>query len=161
MALEVLYGRKTGIDISRMAEVSRLVEQLSGVPVAINKAIVGYNSFSHESGIHADGVIKMTSTYEPMQPERVGRERRFILGKHTGSTAVEDKLRKSGVRATPDQVKAIVAMVKELAESRPKEEQAAFILLYREREEKRRGVSDAEFWSLVRKAGLTPPSESR
>ncbi len=157
MALEVLYGRKTGIDVSRMAEVSKLVEQLSGIPIAINKAIVGYNSFSHESGIHADGVIKMTSTYEPMQPERIGRERRFILGKHTGSTAVEDKLRRHGVHATPEQVKVIVAMVKDLAESRSKEEQAAFIRMYREREEKRRGVSDAEFWSLVRKAGLTPP----
>ena len=161
MALEVLYGRKTGIDVSRMAEVSKLVEQLSGVPVAINKAVVGYNSFSHESGIHADGVIKMTSTYEPMQPERVGRERRFILGKHTGSTAVEDKLKKNGVHATPDQVKEIVVMVKELAESRSKEEQVAFIDMYREREEKRRGVSDAEVWGIVRKAGLKPPSDSR
>ncbi len=159
MALEVLYGRKTGIDVSRLAEVSKLVEQLSGVPVAINKAVVGYNSFSHESGIHADGVIKMTSTYEPMQPERVGRERRFILGKHTGSTAVEDKLRKSGVPATPEQVKAIVAMVKELAESRSKEEQLAFVQMYREREEKRRGVSDSEFWGIARKVGLIPPTE--
>ena len=161
MALEVLYGYETGIEVSRIAEVSRLVEQLSGIPIAVNKAVVGYNSFSHESGIHADGVIKMTSTYEPMQPERVGRERRFILGKHTGSTAVEDKLRKSGVEATPEQVKAIVAMVKELAESRSKEEQAAFIHVYREREEKRRGVSDAEFWGIAKKAGLTPPPEFR
>src|SRR5256712_12472149 len=117
MALEVLYGYTTGIDVSRIAEVSKLVEWLSGVPIAVNKAVVGYNSFSHESGIHADGVIKMTSTYEPMQPERVGRERRFILGKHTGSTAVEGKLEKSGVHASPDQVKAIVTMVKELAEA--------------------------------------------
>src|SRR3989449_9713171 len=62
MALEVLYGYKTGIDVSRIAEVSKLVEQLSGIPIAVNKAVVGYNSFSHESGIHADGVIKMTST---------------------------------------------------------------------------------------------------
>ena len=160
MALEVLYGYKTGIDVSRIAEVSKLVEQLSGIPIAVNKAVVGYNSFSHESGIHADGVIKMTSTYEPMQPEKVGRERRFILGKHTGSTAVEDKLKKSGVTASPDQVRAIVAMVKDLAESRSKEEQAAFIDMYREREEKRRGVSDAEFWGIVRKAGLSPPTGS-
>src|SRR3989442_11896196 len=160
MALEVLYGYKTGIDVSRIAEVSKLVEQLSGIPIAINKAVVGYNSFSHESGIHADGVIKMTSTYEPMQPERVGRERRFILGKHTGSTAIEDKLRKHGVRATPEQVKEILGLVKELAESRSKVEQLAFIEVYREREEKRRGVSDAEFWAIVRKVGITRPPAS-
>src|SRR5256712_9055453 len=117
MALEVLYGYKTGIDVSRITEVSKLLEQLSGIPIAVNKAVVGYNSFSHESGIHADGVIKMTSTYEPMQPERVGRERWFILGKHTGSTAVEDKLKKQCVHATPEQVKEIVTIVKELAEA--------------------------------------------
>ena len=158
MSLEVLYGYKTGIDLSRMAEVSRLVEKLSGVPVGVNKAIVGYNSFSHESGIHADGVIKMTATYEPMQPEWVGRQRRFIFGKHTGSSAVEDKLRKHGVDATKEQVQTIVQMVKELAESRSKEEQKAWIDMYREREEKRRGVSDTEFWDITRKVGLAPPS---
>ena len=161
MALEVLYGYKTGIDVSRIAEVSKLVEWLSGVPIAVNKAVVGYNSFSHESGIHADGVIKMTSTYEPMQPERIGRERRFIFGKHTGSTAVEDRLKKHGIPATPEQVKEVVGMIKDLAESRSKEEQAAFIHVYREREEKRRGVSDAEFWGIAKKAGLTPPPEFR
>ena len=159
MALEVLYGHKTGIDVSRIAEVSRLVEELSGIPIAPNKAVVGYNSFSHESGIHADGVIKMTSTYEPMQPERIGRERRFIFGKHTGSTAVEDRLKKQGIKASPEQVKQIVAMVKELAEGRSKEEQFAFLQVYREREEKRRGVSDIEFWSIVRRVGLSPPPE--
>ena len=161
MALEVLYGYETGIEVSRIAEVSRLVEQLSGIPIAVNKAVVGYNSFSHESGIHADGVIKMTSTYEPMQPERIGRERRFIFGKHTGSTAVEDRLKKHGIPATPEQVKEVVGMIKDLAESRSKEEQAAFIHVYREREEKRRGVSDAEFWGIAKKAGLTPPPEFR
>ncbi len=159
MALEVLYGRRTGIDVSRIAEVSRLVETLSGIPLAVNKAIVGYNSFSHESGIHADGVIKMTSTYEPMQPERIGRERRFIFGKHTGSTAVEDRLKKNGIRATPEQVRQIVEMVKSLAENRSKDEQSAFLEAYRQREEKRRGVSDSEFWGIVRKVGLSPPPE--
>ena len=111
------------------------------------------------SGIHADGVIKMTSTYEPMQPERVGRERRFIFGKHTGSAAVEDRLKKNGIRASPGQVRQIVEMVKDLAENRSKEEQVAFLNAYREREEKRRGVSDSEFWGIVRKVGLSPPPE--
>lgn len=157
MSLEVLYGYKTGLDLSRIAEASRLVEKLSGVPVGVNKAIVGYNSFSHESGIHADGVIKMTATYEPMQPEMIGRQRRFIFGKHTGSTAVEDRLRKNGISATREQVQRIVQLVKELAESRSKDEQKAWIDMFREREEKRRGVSDEEFWDVVRIAGLTPP----
>src|SRR3989454_8061693 len=157
MALESIYEYKTGIDVSRLYELSRLVEKLSGIPIAVNKAVVGYNAFSHESGIHADGVIKHTGTYEPMQPERIGRERRFIFGKHTGSTAVADKLKKSGVEVTKDQLAAIVAGIKEGAESRTKEEETAVIEMYREREEKRRGVSDPEFWEIVRKVGVSPP----
>jgi len=157
MALEAVYGYKTGIDVSRLYEVSRLVEKLSGIPIPVNKAVVGYNAFSHESGIHADGVIKHTGTYEPMQPERIGRERRFIFGKHTGSMAVLDKLRRHGLEPTKEQLQEIVNGIKSAAESRRKEEQIAFIEMYREREEKRRGVTDPEFWEIVRSAGLTPP----
>jgi len=161
MALEVLYGRKTGIDVSRLYEVSTLVERLSGIPIPVNKAVVGYNAFSHESGIHADGVIKATATYEPMQPERVGRERRFVFGKHSGSAAVADKMRRAGIDASPEQVARIVARVKETAERRSKDEQIRFIDAYREREERRRGIGDAEFWAIARKAGVKVPRKPR
>ncbi len=161
MALEVLYDRKTGIDISRLYEVSTLVERLSGIPIPVNKAVVGYNAFSHESGIHADGVIKATATYEPMQPEAVGRERRFIFGKHTGTSAVVDKLRRAGVEASKEQVHRLVETIKETAERRSKDEQIRFIEAYREREETRRGVSEDEFWDLVRKAGVPVPKPGR
>ena len=157
MALESVYGYDTGIDVSRIYEVSRLVEKLSGIPIPVNKAVVGYNAFSHESGIHADGVIKHTGTYEPMQPELIGRERRFILGKHTGSSTVLDRLRKHGIEPTKEQLQEIVEGIKHVAESRRKEDQIAFIEMYRDREEKRRGVSDREFWEIVRKAGVSPP----
>ena len=157
MALESVYGYDTGIDVSRIYEVSRLVEKLSGIPIPVNKAVVGYNAFSHESGIHADGVIKHTGTYEPMQPELIGRERRFILGKHTGSSTVLDRLRKHGIEPTKEQLQEIVEGIKHVAESRRKEDQIAFIEMYRDREERRRGVSDPEFLGIVRRAGLTPP----
>ena len=157
LLLETLYHYDTGIDTSRLYELSRKVEVLTGIPVAVNKAVVGYNAFSHESGIHADGVIKHSWTYEPIQPEKIGRERRFIFGKHTGSTAVEDKLKRSGVGHTPEQLAAVVSGIKELAEKRTKADQQAFIELYRDREEKRRGVSDEEFWAIAKKAGLQVP----
>jgi len=159
LALETLYGYDTGIDVSRMYDLARLVERLSGVPIGVHKPVVGYNAFSHESGIHADGVLKHTATYEPIQPEAIGRERQFIFGKHTGSMAVSDRLRKRGVAATPEQVSLLVQLIKELAESKPKEEQQAFVELFREREERRRGVADQEFWMLARKAGLPVPPE--
>jgi 2-isopropylmalate synthase len=160
MALESLCGYKTGIDTSRMYEVSRLVEKLSGVPIGVHKPIIGYNAFSHESGIHADGVVKHTATYEPIQPELIGRTRQFIYGKHTGSTAVEQKLRSRGVPATEEQVEALVALIKDYAEGKSKVDPQAFIELYREREERRRGVTEPEFWALARKAGIIVPPGS-
>ena len=159
LALEALYGYKTGIDVARMYEVSRLVEKLSGIPVGVNKPLVGYNAFSHESGIHADGVIKHTSTYEPIQPERIGRTRQFIYGKHTGSTSVAEKLKGSGVEATKDQVASLVQLIKEFSESKSKVDHQAFIELFREREDRRRGITEEEFWILAKRAGLTLPPE--
>jgi len=159
LALDSLYSYDTGIDASRLYELSRLVERLSGVPVGVSKPIVGYNAFSHESGIHADGVIKHAATYEPIQPEAVGRRRQFILGKHTGSAAVEEKLRSHGVEATKTQVSRLVELVKELAESRSKDEVQAFVELYRDQEERRRGVSESEFWAAARMAGILVPGD--
>lgn len=157
LSLEMLYDYRTGIDISRIYELSTLVEEISGIPIAINKPMVGYNAFSHESGIHADGVLKKTLTYEPMDCEKIGRVRRFIFGKHTGHAAVADKLKSAGVRATPEQVSRIVQGIKERAEHREKKEQIEFIRMFREREEERRGISDREFWEIARSAGLKPP----
>ncbi|OGS49386.1 MAG: hypothetical protein A3K68_02565 [Euryarchaeota archaeon RBG_16_68_13] len=159
LTLENLYEYDTGIDLSRLYELSRLVERFSGVPLGIHKPIVGYNAFSHESGIHADGVIKHTATYEPIQPERIGRERQFIFGKHTGSTVVVEKLRTRQVDATREQVLQLVQLIKEHAESRLKDEQQAFVELFRDREERRRGVADEEFWMLARKAGIALPPD--
>ncbi len=158
MALESLYGYRTGIDTPRLVELSRLVEELSGVPVAVNKPIVGYNAFRHESGIHTHGVLMHTLTYEPLQPEVVGNKRVLVFGKHTGAASVEDRLSKAGIEAERDQVMAIVAAIKELAETREKSDQLAFIQTYREREERLRGVTEEEFWQTVKAAGVKVPS---
>ncbi|MEE9592313.1 MAG: homoaconitate hydratase [Thermoplasmata archaeon] len=156
MALESLYGYDTGIKTERLYELSRLVEELSGVPVAVNKPIVGYNSFRHESGIHTHGVLMNTLTYEPIQPQVVGNKRVFIFGKHTGTAAVEDRLKEAGVEASEEDVRKIVAAIKDLAESKGKEDQTAFIKLYREREERLRGVTEEEFWAIAKEVGILP-----
>jgi isopropylmalate/homocitrate/citramalate synthase len=161
LALEALYGYDTGIDVSRIYEVSQLVERLSGVPVGVAKPLVGPNAFAHESGIHAHGVIKHTATYEPIQPERIGRHRTFVFGKHTGSQAVAEKIRLRGVEAMPDQVVQLVALIKEFSEARSKEDQRAFITLFRERVRRQRGVTDEEFWSLAEKAGIVIPKRAK
>ena len=130
-----------------------------GIPVGVNKPVVGYNAFSHESGIHADGVIKHTATYEPIQPERIGRTRQFIYGKHTGSASVAEKLKTNHVEANPNQVAYLVALIQEYSESKSKVDAQAFIELFREREERRRGITEEEFWVLARRAGLPVPPE--
>src|SRR5207247_508 len=114
----------------------------------------GHNACAHETGIHAHGVIKHTATYEPIQPEKLGRQRTFVFGKHTGSLAVAEKLRGRGIAATPEQVAGLVKLIKDFAEGRSKGDQQAFVALFRERAERQRGVKDAEFWALARKAGL-------
>jgi isopropylmalate/homocitrate/citramalate synthase len=161
LALEALYGYDTGIDVSRLYELSQLVERLSGVPVGVAKPLVGPNAFAHESGIHAHGVIKHTATYEPIQPERIGRQRTFVFGKHTGSLAVAEKLRLRGLDATPDQVAQLVRLIKDFSEARSKEDQRAFIASFRDRVQRQRGVTDEEFWSLAEKSGIAVPKRTK
>ena len=127
MSLLAFYNIKTNINSRKMAFVSRLVSQLTGIAVPPNKAIVGENAFSHESGIHVHGVLSDGSTYEPMRPEIVGKERRFVVGKHSGVHAVQNKLKEYGIELPPDQMKDVVAKIKKWAESGKKLDDAELL----------------------------------
>jgi 2-isopropylmalate synthase len=115
MALESLYNVDTGIDTTAITELSRMVEEKSDVPVPGNKPVVGSNAFSHESGIHAAGVIENSDTFEPgvMTPEMVGAERELVLGKHTGTHSVRERLVEAGFDPTDDEVKEVTRRVKD------------------------------------------------
>ncbi len=115
MTVESVYGVDTGIDTTRITELSRAVEEYSDVPVPANKPIVGDNAFAHESGIHAAGVIENSDTFEPgvMTPEMVGATREFVLGKHTGTNSVRKRLEDSGFEPTDDEVREITRRVKD------------------------------------------------
>lgn len=153
LALETLYRYPTGIRTDRLYALSRAVEEASGVPVAPNKALVGYNAFSHEAGIHTHGILANTLTYEPLQPETVGRRRDFVLGKHTGRAAVVEKLRERGVQASDERLNALLAKLKEGAEAQSKDGSRRFLGEYRSRFE-HPGLSDEEFWRLADAVGL-------
>jgi 2-isopropylmalate synthase len=87
----------TGIDTTMIARASRLVSAVSAFPVQYNKAIVGKNAFSHESGIHQDGMLKHTQTYEIMRPEEVGQgATSLVMGKLSGRHAFKNKLEEMG-----------------------------------------------------------------
>ena len=115
MALESLYDVDTGIDTTRITELSRMVEEKSGIPVPANKPVVGENAFSHESGIHAAGVIENSDTFEPgvMTPEMVGASRQLVLGKHTGQHSVRERLKDAGFDPTEEEVREVTRRVKD------------------------------------------------
>ncbi|WP_458402716.1 (R)-citramalate synthase [Methanobrevibacter sp.] len=106
----------TDIKINQIYNVSKLVARLTGVYIQPNKAIVGENAFSHESGIHSDGIIKNSATYEPMTPELVGRTRKFIIGKHMGTHGLNSRLEELGLQVNEIQLQQICDDVKELAD---------------------------------------------
>lgn len=116
MSLEVLYGYETGIRTEEIYPLSSLVSRLTGVPLATNKAIVGEMAFTHESGIHAHGVLREPSTYEPVRPESVGRRRRIVLGKHSGSASVDAALSELNYHPDEPQKKEILKRIKSLGD---------------------------------------------
>lgn len=157
MGLEVLYGVKTGIKTEKIYDLCRTVEELSGIPLPANKALVGYNSFSHEAGIHTHGILRNTLTYEPLQPELVGRTRQFVLGKHTGKAAIVEKLREKGVTATDEQVSQLLQSVKTDTEGRSKGDVQDLLSRYRYQFE-HPGLRDTELWTLAGKLGIEAPA---
>lgn len=88
MGLRHLYGLDPGVDLSRFATLSRLVANASGRPVGWHKSLVGEGVFTHEAGIHVDGLIKDPRNYQGIDPAEMGRRHRLVLGKHSGHQAV-------------------------------------------------------------------------
>ncbi|MCT8267429.1 2-isopropylmalate synthase [Afifella sp. JA880] len=87
----------TGIDTKMLTRASKMVSSATSFPVQFNKAIVGRNAFAHESGIHQDGMLKHTQTYEIMTPESVGVQKTsLVMGKHSGRNAFRSKLKELG-----------------------------------------------------------------
>jgi len=113
MALKHIYGIKTGIDTRRLLELSRLVAKASNCPVPPWKAVVGENTFAHESGIHAHGVLQNPGTYEPYDPSEVGWERRLVLGKHSGRHLVMSILREHGIELSPEDSQQVLQAVRD------------------------------------------------
>ena len=123
MALKVrhdLFGLETGVDTAQIVPTSKLVSTITGYPVQPNKAIVGANAFSHESGIHQDGVLKHRETYEIMSAESVGwSTNRLTLGKLSGRNAFKTKLQELGIELDSEEaLNAAFARFKELADKK-------------------------------------------
>lgn len=117
MALRHLHGIESGIDSRCFPEISRLVALASGRPVPANKSIVGEGVFTHESGIHVDGLIKNRANYQNFDPEEVGRDHRLVLGKHSGSSAVIRTYAEMGMLLDELQADTILTRIRQYAGS--------------------------------------------
>jgi methanogen homocitrate synthase len=112
MALYLLYGKDIGIRYEKLCEISRLVQELSGIKMPPNKPVVGDCIFKRESGVAVLQLLNYPPSVEPYPPELVGGKREIVLGKKSGTHAVEWKLRELGFSATKEQVAAILERVK-------------------------------------------------
>jgi 2-isopropylmalate synthase len=107
----------TGVDTTMLTRASKLVAAVTSFPVQYNKAIVGRNAFAHESGIHQDGMLKHTQTYEIMMPEDVGvKQTSLVMGKHSGRHAFVHKLEELGYHLAGNQLEDAFVRFKALAD---------------------------------------------
>lgn len=107
-AIRYVEGCEEKMKMEKIMEVSRMVEKYSGRIVQHSKPIVGKEVFSHEAGIHVDGLLKDVLTYEEISPELFGRQRKIVLGKHSGKHGVKYDYQKRGIAISDAEVERIL-----------------------------------------------------
>src|SRR5277367_950107 len=114
---QATLGVTTNLHLDKLYATSQLLSEITGVAVAPNKAVVGSNAFAHEAGIHQDGILKNTLTYEIISPEEVGvPKRQLVLGKHSGRNALRTALVEIGYTPTPEELDECYKRVSALAD---------------------------------------------
>ena len=109
------YGKVSKMDTTKLVPLCRLVSELTGIPIAQNKAVCGPNMFATEAGVHQDGILKNPETYQCYLPEKVGAEGiRFVLGRHSGRKAVAHRLGELGIHLTDDRILDVLKAIKEV-----------------------------------------------
>ena len=145
-----VFGVYTDIKTHQIMATSKLLTRITGVSVQPNKAIVGANAFAHESGIHQDGLLKNSMTYEIMRPEDVGIQKsKLVLGKHSGRHAILDRLKTLGFELSKQDMERFFKYFKELADKKKEvydEDIVALIseAMYREDHKRRYKVEDIQ-----------------
>lgn len=115
MSLKLTSNIVLPVKTHMFREVAEYVASASSRTVPVWKAVVGANVFAHESGIHADGVLKNPKTYEAFTPEEVGLERQILIGKHSGAAALRAKFREYGIELTKEEATSFLPMVRKTA----------------------------------------------
>ena len=149
-------GIRTGIDLTKLPELSEICEKYFCKPLSQYKPIVGDYAFSHESGLHIAAILAHPLTYEPINPRMVGRRRKFYLGKFSGtksvSHALQQKIKVLDLDIPIDIIRKISIEVKQKHETTSKEElRKSFNIIKEELKKVTKGVSDKDFFEIVNK----------
>ncbi|MCP3413491.1 homocitrate synthase [Bradyrhizobium brasilense] len=115
VGLKQLYGCETGIILPELENVAVVVAAAAARAIPLNKAIVGEHVFTHESGIHVDGLLKDQRTYQSLDPALLGRCNSFVIGKHSGLSAITALLTELQLVASADQARQILSQVRKHA----------------------------------------------
>ena len=116
ISLKMAYNIDLGIDTTKLYDLSDFVSRSTGIKLPQNKPIVGENAFAHESGIHVQGILENSMTYEPIPPELVGHKRKIALGKHTGANALKSKLNEYDIKMNEEQFCSVYNQIKDLGD---------------------------------------------
>ena len=100
------------VNLSKIMEITRLVEKYSGIEVPYNMPVIGDYAFLHKAGVHVAGILADPRTYEPFPPEMIGRSRDYVIDKYTGKKAVKAKLEKLGIKVDDDTLLKILEEIK-------------------------------------------------
>jgi len=150
VALELLYGIDTGLDMKKLYRISQLAEKSFALPIQLHKPIVGENAFSYEVDEHIHGMLAHPLIYEPFPPEIIERQTTFYLGRQTGRHLVEDRLASAGIKAAPMQIGEIVRRIRGMQESLDKGgTQMTFYQIKKLMRELRKGLTEEDFWKIV------------
>lgn len=115
VGLKQLHGIETGIDLRDFPALSARVETASGEPLGWRKSLVGKRVFSHEAGIHVDGLVKDPANYQGVDPAVVGRNHQLVLGKHSGTRAVIEAYAQLGIALERHQAYELLGRIRRFA----------------------------------------------
>lgn len=116
LALHKLYGMNTGLDLAQFPALSEKVAAASGRPVAWQKSVVGEGAFTHEAGIHVDGLLKDPGTYQGFDPREVGRVHTLVVGKHSGTHGIMAAYAHMGLSLSPAEARELLPDIRAFAE---------------------------------------------
>lgn len=113
VGLKQLYGINTGVDLQNFTRLSTEVAAASGDTIGSRKSLIGRDVFSHEAGIHVDGLLKDINNYQGVDPGLVGRQHQLVLGKHSGSRSVMHAYQAMGIRINRPQANQLLPIIRQ------------------------------------------------